>query len=312
MASFYNFVKNEILKYRGASRSHIGRIEDLYQGNKLTEDQRKELLILLLETEYKDQGADKYVLKSKLPPHIIGIEDKVLECLREFNFPQKLRPLFYLIFMHYLRLKKRFRTRKIRFEHIFALYAYTSFALDDINYQLRNLDISALEEMAGHNHRLASMREEAKKSIESTQKMESIINEALDFLPNYKGTVYRGLWVTGMMKDPVSEIKAEFSEGYVYESKEFLSTSKIQGRFQSQVHFVIASRTGKDIEEFTLGDKEEEREVLFKTRTRFKVIKHSIQSIQQRIQSISSITVFMVEVSSSKNIAARFRKLFKK
>lgn len=299
-------MKSEILKYRGASRSHIGRIEDLYEGNELTEDQRKELLILLLETEYKDQGADRYVLKSKLPPHIIGIEDKVLECLREFNFPKKLRPLFHLIFVHYLRLKKRFRTRKIRFEHVFALYAYTSFAGDQINWDLRSLhklsnfhrEIKTDPKLAHLSHLFEGFDE--RKA--NTKKMERLINEALDFLPNYEGTVYRGLWVTGHMGDPVAEIKAEFPEGSVYDSKEFISTSKIQGRFDSRVNFVIASKTGKDIEEFTLG-KEEEREVLFKTGTKFKVVRHVIRSSQ-------FITTFLEEVPTSKKFIAGIKRLF--
>lgn len=86
------------------------------------------------------------------------------------------------------------------------------------------------------------------------------LNKGLDKLPSYQGFVRRGA------KLP-PDIRAQHQVGKVVEYPSFTSTSTAHG-FGGQDLFVIFSKSGKPIMSFNDGEKE----VLFKTNAKFKVL----------------------------------------
>ena len=98
----------------------------------------------------------------------------------------------------------------------------------------------------------------------------SQLNAALSKLPSYKGTVTRGA--------PI-ESGRYYSPGMIVKERAFTSTSKKStSRFNSNdTKFVITSKTGKDISSFSKHPGE--KEVLFRSGTRFRVTKLERNSI---------------------------------
>ncbi len=97
-----------------------------------------------------------------------------------------------------------------------------------------------------------------------------LINEALEKLPVYRGTVYRNIGF--YTKEEFEAFVASLETGIVVE-KAFTSSSKIKGAYDVEMpfnaHYEIESKTGKDIEQY--GEKSE-KEVLFKSGTSFDVV----------------------------------------
>lgn len=91
------------------------------------------------------------------------------------------------------------------------------------------------------------------------------LDKALDKMPVYSYTTYRTVQLT---KQDI----ARYAIGSIVEERQFTSTSKTQDKigFRGNVKFIIHGKTGRDIEEISLYPYE--REVLFKTRKRFKVL----------------------------------------
>ena len=87
------------------------------------------------------------------------------------------------------------------------------------------------------------------------------LNKALNKLPNYTGTVYRGISAF----DEAEKLEV----GDAYNPKEFLSTSKNM-KFPNLYQFVIKAQNGKSISEIARYPSEEE--VLFKSNSRFKIL----------------------------------------
>lgn len=111
------------------------------------------------------------------------------------------------------------------------------------------------------------------------------LNSALDKLPNYNETVYKGMDI----KFPDSELKTILQAlilDDLYEVKGFYSTSKNlniadlrwKGK-EVKVIFTIKSKTGKDIEKLAWINpitKENLEEVLFKHPSKYKVKKYTL------------------------------------
>src|SRR6185369_17062035 len=74
----------------------------------------------------------------------------------------------------------------------------------------------------------------------------NLLNGALDKLPNYEQTVYRG---GNFSKDIINQYKAASKSGEPITELGFTSTSKYTGTaLEGDTFFVIKSKTGKDVE----------------------------------------------------------------
>jgi hypothetical protein len=151
----------------------------------------------------------------------------------------------------------------IKMEHAVALHSYTK-KFAELNAQLR----------------------EGTAATGNLRKIQTL-NEALDFLPDYVGTVYRGIQA-GV--DDIEAIFAEYEDGSIVEFKSFLSTSeKIEGSRGGAINYVIDSKHGKRLAGTGLPG---EYEVLFKTNSRFRII-------EKQQDEAGKITIHLEEVSDS-------------
>lgn len=95
-----------------------------------------------------------------------------------------------------------------------------------------------------------------------------MITSALNKLPDFNGTVYRGSR-TGTRFSP-EQLEKMYKVGKTIEEKGFTSTSyEKDSKFDGDVQYEIKSRTGKNIENFS--NYPSEKEVLFRPGTQFKV-----------------------------------------
>lgn len=92
------------------------------------------------------------------------------------------------------------------------------------------------------------------------------LNNALDKLPAHRGVVYR--------KANLNTAAASLYEvGSIVEERGFTSSAKSQGVWSGDYHYEIESRTGRDISH--ISSSPGEKEVLFKSGTRFEVVSKS-------------------------------------
>ena len=90
------------------------------------------------------------------------------------------------------------------------------------------------------------------------------LEDALEKMPDYEGTVWRGA-------DLPKRVFDKIRIGEVFEDKGFVSTSLKKGlEFNGKHKFVITSKRGKRIN--GLSQKPGEREVLFRDGTKFRVL----------------------------------------
>lgn len=107
------------------------------------------------------------------------------------------------------------------------------------------------------------------------------LNQALDKLPDYRGTVYRKTTLTAAQA-------ANYQVGMIIEERGFTSSAKEKGIWSGSVHFEIASKTGKDIEKLSMHGASE-KEVLFRNGTRFRVTGKSGNTI--RMEEVGYATI---------------------
>jgi len=103
---------------------------------------------------------------------------------------------------------------------------------------------------------------------------EAYLNEALDKLPNYERTIFRGADLT---ETQIDEYKKAFSEGEFIIKYAFTSASKsyyIAQQFsKGSVVFEIKSQTGKAIGQLSFyQESQNESEILFKSKSVFRVL----------------------------------------
>ena len=135
---------------------------------------------------------------------------------------------------------------KIRPAETFCVDKYTGDFFVDINYYLRN---------------------GGEPKEEFFEKYRKVMNSALDKLESYKGTVYRG---ADLSLEVINKYKKAAETGEPYTENYYLSTSKDrEGVFDRNTMYQIKSKNGKQIEELSLFS--EEKEVLFKEETKFKI-----------------------------------------
>ena len=113
-----------------------------------------------------------------------------------------------------------------------------------------------------------------------------LLNSALSRLPNYEGLVYRSVNLT---KDELVKYSVAFKLNQPISENAFVSTSKsrlIASEYGGNTFFRIYSKTGKGIEKiakFGMFDPPNEKEVLFKSGRKFKVLEVTQQEIYSLI-----------------------------
>lgn len=105
---------------------------------------------------------------------------------------------------------------------------------------------------------------------ESTWNHVKALNDALEQLPEHRGVTYRSVlkW-TGMSSE---DFRKMYKVGDIIEEKGFTSSSKHPRTGGWDLNMKIHGRTGRDISK--LADKPKEEEVLFRSGTRFRVLKN--------------------------------------
>ena len=137
---------------------------------------------------------------------------------------------------------------KIRPAETFSVERYSVDFYADINFYLRN---------------------GGEPKEEFFEKYRKVMNSALDKLESYKGTVYRG---SDLSLEVINKYKKAAETGESYTENYYLSTSKDREKsFDRNTKYKILSKTGKQIEELSYFS--QEKEVLFKEGTQFKILK---------------------------------------
>lgn len=140
---------------------------------------------------------------------------------------------------------EREKSAKLTDDDIYALYNYKSAKSYPLNYKLREnipLDDSDIEFI---------------KSLDA----------ALEKLPVYKGTVYRSLSTCDL--DDADAFRMQHEVGKVVEYAAYTSAGVDVYDDTMDIQLVITSKTGRDMREYN----PEESEIVFKRKSRFRVIK---------------------------------------
>ena len=127
----------------------------------------------------------------------------------------------------------------ITHHELVAMKAYTSELYWDLNYNMRNDNLTLTD----------------KRFI-------AVVNQGLDKVPAYNGMTYRDTTLP-------DEVLEKYQIGKIVTEKAFMSSSidNSLSTFKGNVRFIIQSKNGKIIED--ISDYPDEREVLFKDRTKF-------------------------------------------
>nr|DAK56371.1 MAG TPA: minor capsid component [Caudoviricetes sp.] len=137
---------------------------------------------------------------------------------------------------------------KMRPAETFCVNKYTGDFFVDINFYLRN---------------------GGEPKEEFFERYKKVMNSALDKLESYKGYVFRG---ADLSSEIINKYKKAEETGEPYTENHYLSTSKDREKsFDRNTKYKILSKNGKQIEELSFFL--EEKEVLFKEGTQFKILK---------------------------------------
>jgi len=137
---------------------------------------------------------------------------------------------------------------KMRPAETFCVNKYTGDFFVDINFYLRN---------------------GGEPKEEFFERYKKVMNSALDKLESYKGYVFRG---ADLSSEIINKYKKAAETGEPYTENHYLSTSKDREKsFDRNTKYKILSKNGKQIEELSFFL--EEKEVLFKEGTQFKILK---------------------------------------
>ena len=135
---------------------------------------------------------------------------------------------------------------KMRPAETFCVNKYTGDFFVDINFYLRN---------------------GGEPKEEFFERYKKVMNSALDKLESYKGNVYRG---ADLSSEIINKYKKAAETGELYTENYYLSTSKSKDTvFDRNTFYEIKSKNGKQIEKLSFFS--EEKEVLFKEGTKFKI-----------------------------------------
>ncbi|WP_281773726.1 ADP-ribosyltransferase domain-containing protein [Haemophilus parahaemolyticus] len=134
----------------------------------------------------------------------------------------------------------------ITHHEIVAMKAYTSELYWDLNQNMRNDNLTLTD-----------------------NRFIAVVNQGLEKAPAYEGVTYRDTTLP-------DEVLEKYQIGKIVTEKAFTSSSidNSLSTFKGNVRFIIQSKNGKIIED--ISDYPDEREVLFKNKTQFKVLKRAI------------------------------------
>jgi hypothetical protein len=135
---------------------------------------------------------------------------------------------------------------------------------------LSHSDISHIKAYTGSGYRKTNSQLRKGTIDVDTFKHTRNLEKALDKLPPYKGEV-------GRKTDLSPEQFAKYQPGMVVKERGFTSSAKDKKKWSGDYHFVIQSKTGRDVS--SLSSHKGETEVLFKPDTAFRVTKISGKSI---------------------------------
>lgn len=134
----------------------------------------------------------------------------------------------------------------ITHHELVAMKAYTSELYWDLNQNMRNDNLTLTD-----------------------NRFIAVVNQGLEKAPAYEGVTYRDTTLP-------DEVLEKYQIGKIVTEKAFTSSSidNSLSTFKGNVRFIIQSKNGKIIED--ISDYPDEREVLFKNKTQFKVLKRAI------------------------------------
>lgn len=142
---------------------------------------------------------------------------------------------------------------------------------------LTSADRAALLDYTGPGFREINPALRSGSVDDAMQARVDAISSALDKLPPYEGTVYRGT-------DLPPEVLADYQPGQVVSDSAFTSTSATQNQaFNGPVEFEIVSYTGREIRMYAHPDYAHQDEVLFPPGTQF--------AVEARTDDVASGTV---------------------
>lgn len=141
-------------------------------------------------------------------------------------------------------------TAKMHMEHQRVIAAYTGSHYRALNQALRTASAGTAQ-----------------------KRVEKLLNEALTLGPAYKGSVYRGLSLSGSERASfIARHKMALANGSAVGHAQFNSTSRASGSsFGGNIRLVIESKTGVHVKPISLHPGEDE--VLFRSDAKFKVVK---------------------------------------
>jgi hypothetical protein len=129
---------------------------------------------------------------------------------------------------------------------------------------LTDSDISHIRSYTGSGYASTNKALRAGAMDEAKWNHVKNLNNAIDKLPPYRATVYRKAQLN-------AEQRAFYKPGLIVEERGFTSTSKKIGTWSGSTRYSIESKNGRDIS--NLSNHKHEQEVLFKSGSRFKVLK---------------------------------------
>jgi hypothetical protein len=137
-----------------------------------------------------------------------------------------------------------------------GIHGYTDQEYWALNNYLRGLNVSAIRAEYFDNY------------------TNLLINALDSVVKKFVGTVYRG---TDLQSDSLKQFKDHYHNKTEYVENGFTSTSSsITRKFSGNTTFIIHSKTGREVDAVSHHDYE--KEVLFKAKTKFKVLKYEKRS----------------------------------
>ena len=224
----------------------------------------EEKLIKLIEKESKLSESEQKKLQTQREKKGVASPQRRLEYLQ---FIKQERPDLLKLFAQ---SKQRFSGSKLNADELSALYYYTLPG----GYQEINATLRGSPDFATESLRKRGIKKSKETVIKSAGLNAEMASSALNKLPDYQGTVYRGLQL------PQEVIDSQLGVGQVWEEQGFTSTTKnpLQ-RYPGNVVMEIKGKKGKDVSDY---EAYKNQEVLFAPNSGFKVVgKRKVKKLGQ-------------------------------
>lgn len=296
MSTFHE-IKEQITEFPQLFGQNEGLIENSFRERGISEEERKELLIMLLEIEYGKIPIAKY---PSLPDynndviHPVRLENKVVSIFPDFNLIIRIPfkevimdvvrdtcPAYRIIFQLYSRLRKSSKYNKMKLEHLIVIYAFVlelfvnGYTREIINSELSSGPLTNALWSTFLHGREPDYAEELDRELSNgpsdySLRIAKLLNEALDLLPNHRDEI-KGSYPTQRLPEAsfhefAVRLENRFRVGQTFMIRYFLLIQSSSG----EPYFIITHKTGKDISNF-FPPYRHETLFLFKIGTRFQV-----------------------------------------